>query len=528
MYQLQELTQKYRESVAVQRPWHSHWQSCYDVTLPERQRLQSGGGMGGSIGASTITTGARKRADLYDSTAPDAVVRLCGALLTALTPPMRPWLGLAAGPALASDEAAEINSALSGIDTVVHHHLRHAHFAMSMHQALLDLVIAGTACLMIEEAPAGQSSALSIRAIPLGAFTVLEDENGHLTTVFRRHFIKSMTALKARYGDGLAMLDPSEHTQLTKDLERATQANNTDGATAKGLAVIEMVTPRPTRHGGGFDLVAWVDESDKTQPRRLMQTRLQHSPFICFRWMKAPGEVYGRSPVMTALPDIQTANKVVELVLKNASIAVAGIWQAEDDGVLNPANIKLLPGSVIPIAQGSGGLQPLTMPNNFDVSQIVLADLRTRINQALLGDRLPQTDATQPVTATEINLRSAEMARMMGATYGRLQAELLHPLAQRLFSILMRRGEIPQMLIDGRQIMIADRSPIAMAEAQNDVQSAIELVTAADQLGADALAQLDTIAIIRHLAQRLGVPSEMMMTPDLTTMSLDQPTGENL
>ena len=48
-------------------------------------------------------------------------------------------------------------------------------------------------------------------------------------------------------------------------------------------------------------------------------------PFINFRWLKAPGEVYGRSPVMKALPDIKTANKVVELVLKNASTRVTGI-----------------------------------------------------------------------------------------------------------------------------------------------------------------------------------------------------------
>ena len=75
--------------------------------------------------------------------------------------------------------------------------------------------------------------------------------------------------------------------------------------------------------------------------------------------MKSPrsvvvcGQVYGRSPVMKALPDIKTANKVVELILKNTTIAVASIWQADDDGVLNLANIKLVPGTIIPKAVGS-------------------------------------------------------------------------------------------------------------------------------------------------------------------------------
>ncbi len=145
---------------------------------------------------------------------------------------------------------------------------------------------------------------------------------------------------------------------------------------------------------------------------------LSDSPVLAFRWLKSPGEIYGRSPVMKALPDIKTANKVVELILKNASIAVTGIWQADDDGVLNIANIELKPGSIIPKAVGSQGLKPLEMPGRFDISQLVLGDLRTRINHALLADKLAPI-ASARMTATEVLERSAEMALLLGATYGR-------------------------------------------------------------------------------------------------------------
>src|SRR5690606_16628614 len=119
-----------------------------------------------------------------------------------------------------------------------------------------------------------------------------------------------------------------------------------------------------------------------------------------------------------ALPDIKTANKVVELILKNASIAVTGIWQADDDGVLNPANIELVPGAIIPKAVGSDGLKPLEMPSRFDVSQLVLDDLRARIRHALLIDKLGQIDSRK-MTATEVIERAADMALLLGATYGR-------------------------------------------------------------------------------------------------------------
>ena len=56
------------------------------------------------------------------------------------------------------------------------------------------------------------------------------------------------------------------------------------------------------------------------EPAVLREGRHWDNPFINFRWQKAPSETYGRSPVMKALPDIKTLNKVVELMLKNASI----------------------------------------------------------------------------------------------------------------------------------------------------------------------------------------------------------------
>jgi hypothetical protein len=116
---------------------------------------------------------------------------------------------------------------------------------------------------------------------------------------------------------------------------------------------------------------------------------------------------------MKALPDIRTANKVVELVLKNASIAVTGIWQADDDGVLNPATIRLVPGTIIPKAVGSSGLTPLAAPGRFDVSQIVLDDLRARIRHALLADRLGR-DFNMELLGAGSSIRDLDLVCALG------------------------------------------------------------------------------------------------------------------
>ena len=46
--------------------------------------------------------------------------------------------------------------------------------------------------------------------------------------------------------------------------------------------------------------------------------------------------------------------KVKELVLKNASLAVSGVYPAAADGVLNPQTIQITPGAIIPVARNGG------------------------------------------------------------------------------------------------------------------------------------------------------------------------------
>jgi hypothetical protein len=191
----------------------------------------------------------------------------------------------------------------------------------------------------------------------------------------------------------------------------------------------------------GLDFVAWLDVGGDIENNIVTTGTFDTNPYLIFRWNICSGELYGRSPVLRALPDIKTANKVVELVLKNATIAVSGIWQADDDGVINLQNINLTPGSIIPKAVGSSGLTPLSSGANFDVSQLILSDLRDRIRHTLLADRLGLL-SDRDMTATEVLARNADMMRVLGATYGRLLHEFIRPLCERGLQILSRRGVI--------------------------------------------------------------------------------------
>jgi len=462
-----EIIARAERALDRRRPWEGVWRDCYDHVL-----------------APTPGTGG---ASLYDGTAADAAENLAASLLAELTPPWSRWFGLAPVEEGADPELAGV---LERAAETLQGHLDRSNFALEMHQAFLDLVVAGTGVVLVEEAPPGEPSAIRFTAVPLREAVLEEGASGRLDTVYRS-VAMTADAVAARYPG--AVLPPG--------LFRADEPQATH-------RVIEAVWPA-AQGGPRFAAVLQHDGAGIA----LAEGRFEESPFLAFRWMKAPGEVYGRGPVMKALPDIRTANKVVELVLKNASIAATGIWQADDDGVLNPATVRLEPGSIIPKAVGSSGLTPLAAPGSFDVSQLVLSDMRARIRSALLADRL--TAPQRPnMTATEVLERSAETARLLGATYGRLQAELLTPLVARCLSILRRRGEVPPILLDGpggsNEARIAYQSPLARVQGRADAANTMLFLQAVAALGPAAAGVVDLPAAARHLARTLSAPSAVL------------------
>lgn len=429
------LLRRYEQAKDRRSNWENTWQDCYDHALPHSGDFTRTNQMG------------KIRTDrLYDGTALDAVDQLAASLLGHLTPPWTQWFGFKPGPDLNPNEAQELAPILENTAKIMQAHFDRSNFSVEMHQCFLDLVVGGTAALYFEESEPGSFSAFKFSSVPLSDIVLEEGENGFLDGSFRQMKL-TLAQLKDRYTSSEI---PSD---IIREGERDLQNRFT---------VLESLLPE----GGAYEYAALLTE--KGQPVELAGGRFSQSPCIAFRWMKSPGEIYGRSPVMKALPDIKTPNKVVELILKNATIAVTGIWQADDDGVPNPANIELVPGAIIPKAVGSQGLKPLEMPGRFDVSQLILDDLRARIRHSMLVDKLGQL-SDKRMTATEVMERAGEMAILLGATYGRLQSELLTPMIRRAYAILRRRGEIPDIALDGRFVALDYRAPLARAQAQRNI-----------------------------------------------------------
>lgn len=408
----QNLQILYKRALDMRAPWLNRWDSARRYAMP--------------CADDDVAT-------LFDATASDAADNLAASIYTLMTPPESMWLQLVPESDLSPD--AEYAT------KVLRAHLNDSNFYTTIHQCYMDLVVLGTACLFMGQNPIGASSAFSFTAIPMSDIAILPNAVFHTT---------SMTAREV--AEKYPMWTPPANLRDTIKNNPETQ-----------LKLVQSLV--------GTEFTAWLDVGGDIENNIVSSGIFETNPYIIFRWAVSSGEMYGRGPVMRALPDIKTANKVVELVLKNATIAVSGIWQADDDGVINLNNINLTPGAIIPKAVGSSGLTPLASGANFDVSQIILKDLRDRIRHTLLADRLGLL-SDKEMTATEILARNADMMRILGATYGRLLHEFIRPLCDRGLQILSARGLIEPIKLNS-DAELKYIAPIAQMTATETVMGEV-------------------------------------------------------
>jgi hypothetical protein len=88
-------------------------------------------------------------------------------------------------------------------------------------------------------------------------------------------------------------------------------------------------------------------------------------------------------------------------------------------------------------------------------------------------------------------------------------------------AILRRRGEIPNLALDGRLVDLHYKSPLARLQAQQDVQSTLLWLDATAKMGPEAVATVDLPATARWLGERLGVPGQLIRDLQLPSALLE-------
>lgn len=465
--------------------WRRIYEDCYEFALPQRN-LYDGYYEGGGA------PGQDKMARVFDSTAINSVQRFANRIQSGLFPPYGSWCRLEPGPDIPQDRKIEAQEALDIYSDKMFALLRQTNFDLAMGEFLMDLSV-GTAVMLVQ--PGDDVTPIRFTAVPQYLVSIEEGAHGKVDNVYRRMRLKG-EAIKTHWADA----------ELPDQLARQIEDKPTEE-----VDLIEATMLDQERGDFSYHVIWPKGEAS------LLQRKMKTSPWIVARYMKVAGEVYGRGPLLTAIPDIKTLNKTLELLLKNASLSIAGVYTAADDGVLNPQAIRIAPGAIIPVARNGGpqgeSLKMLPRSGDFNVSQIIINDLRMNVKRILLDDTLPP-DNMSARSATEVAERMKELSQNLGSAFGRLITETMVPLVARILAVMDERGIIEMPLrVNGLEVKVTPVSPIAQAQNMGDIEKIMQWVQMAAGLGPEGQIAIKTDGIADYIADKLGVPANLRTTP---------------
>ena len=178
--------------------------------------------------------------------------------------------------------------------------------------------------------------------------------------------------------------------------------------------------------------------------------------------------------------------------------------------MLNPNTVKLAPGAIIPVARNGGPQGPalLALPRSgdFNVSQLVINDLRQNVKRILLDESLPP-DNMSARSATEIVERMKELSQNLGSAFGRLINETMIPLVTKILEVMNERGLIDMPLrVNGLEVKVVPEAPLAQAQAMDEVQAILQYAQIMQGFGADGAVAIKSNILPDYLGDKLGVP----------------------
>ncbi|MAO20445.1 portal protein [Alphaproteobacteria bacterium] len=490
---VKELIEREAKAQARKDEWRSIYEDCYEFALPQRN-LYSGYYEG-------KVAGKGKMARVFDSTAIHSTQRFANRLQAGLFPPYKQWCRLEPGSAIPEQDQDAAQEALDRYNVRMFETLRQTNFDLAMGEFLMDLAV-GTAVMMIT--PGDETTPIRFNSIPQYLVAIEEGSYGNVDNVYRKLRVKA-ESLQTEFPD----------VKMSVELDDAMTRSPEKELELVDAVILDQETGRYHYH------VIWP-----AKKQELVYREMRSSPFVVARYTKVAGEVYGRGPLVTAISDIKTLNKTLELLLKNASLAIAGVYTAADDGVLNPQNVKIQPGSIISVARNGGAqgpsLTPLPKAGDFNVSQIVINDLRMNIKKIMMDDTLPP-DNMSARSATEISERTRELATNLGSAFGRMITEILVPIVSRTLYVLDQQGMIDLPLrVNGIEVKVTPVSPLAQAQKLQEINDVMQYMQIANSMGPQGQTTVAVDRVLKFIAERLGISQELLATPQEQQMMMQQ------
>ncbi len=489
---VRQLVARYKAALVIKSHWRQLLSDAYEFGLPQRNLFFDDASKG-------ATQGQKKIDRVFDSTAQTATIQFANRIQSDMMPPFHKFIKLQAGPMVPKQFRDEVNKRLEFINDQLFAVMSASNWDTANNETLLDLAV-GTGVLFIFE---NMDPAMPVMYVPapIGRIALEEGAWGDIVGVYVQHHQIKIRDIEHTWDD--AEIPES----LSKKLEESKEGEDPT------VDLVACCTKDQKSKNWKYEVIY------EAENKRLVERDYMRQPVVTPRWIKVAGEVFGRGPLIQALPDIKTLNKMIELVLRNAALHIAGVYTGVSDNVLNPNRVVIRPGAVIPVAANGGprgpSLQELRRSGAIDFAQILKQDLVASIKKFMLDKSLPEDVGAQPRSATEIIARMRELAADIGSPFGRLVREYIVPVVQSTLQIMEKRGIVPEVKVDGLGVQVQVVSPLAQEQNLAEVEAIVQWLGILASMGEEVPAMTAKIEEIGpRLGQSLGVPSSLIRTED--------------
>ena len=464
--------------------WESHWQEIADLMLPRKAEITK-----------ERARGDKRSTLIYDATAIHSLELLAASLHGMLTSSANRWFSLRfkEGILNESDEAREWLE--DSIDKMYLAFAR-SNFQQEIFENYHDLIAFGTSCLMVEE---DEDDVIRFSARHIKEIYIEENKKGLIDNVYRKFKLTVDQAIQ-KFGA----------ENLSKEINNTYKSNPYDE-----VEICHIVRPRNVYDFSKKDKKNMAFQSiyfEHSTDHIISVGGFNENVYVVSRYLKSSTEIYGRSPAMNALPDVKVLNKMVEHGLKAAAKQIDPPLLVPDDSMLAP--IRMTPGSLNYYRSGSRDrIEPLNIGANTSLSLNAENARREAIAKMFHVDQL-QIQSNRTMTATEVLQRNEEKMRILGPVMGRIQSELLEPMINRVFLIMLRNRlfrEAPEILAN-QEIDIEYVSPMAIAQKGQELQNVMRGLELFGSLAQTmpVMDYIDENGLVKQLVTTLGLPARMI------------------
>jgi len=473
--------------------WDNHWREVADYVIPRKDDVYK---------TRRSVTGEKKsnKSFLFDSTAIHANELLASALHSMLTNPSLNWFELTTGvPEI--DRLDDVRLWLQRTAETMHQTLNNSNFQTEIHEVYLDLGSFGTGLIQIEEDP---ERLLRFRARPVYDGYIQENSKGVVDTIFREEWM-SLRNIVDKFGK------EKLNEKLLRELDKNPDSKK---------HIIHGVFPRKNLNNkkiGPKNMPYASVYSLSEESIVLEESGFNEFPYLVPRWTKISGEVYGRSPAIKSLPDIKMVNAMMETTLRSGQKITDPPLLVPDDGFMLPLNLR--PGGISYYRAGTPDqVIPLQTGGRIDFGFQLLERIRTSIREAFFIDQL-QLNVGPQMTATEVSQRTEEKLRLLAPILARQHDELLRPLIDRVFGIMLRAEALPPIpeVLSEQEINVRYSSQVAKAQRASDAQNInrfVQLATPFFQVDPTVMDNLNPDEAVRHIGHMFSIPQELFRDQD--------------